>query len=489
MLAAAFAQLRLALSLVTGRPIPAWTLDRLIVAGRDTVREFGQIDQDGAQSISGPALDEATRREMQLRRFRSQAKRAATGTAFYEPRFADLGLDPGKLTWADIARLPVTTKAALREDPDAFVHRDARPILRSTTTGTTGRPTQVSFSARELRSIAGFSALGNLFGDQIRPEDVALMATSSRATLGNLSLAGSCAHIGALLEPVGLVDPRQTLALLTQNLHLPGRAPQVSVLSTYPSYLGELVEIGLAHGLGPADFGLRWVSVGGEIVTGGLLRRARQLFGETVRFETGYAMTETYPFAGMPCEEGHLHFEPSRGLIEVIDPETGRPCESGQAGTLVVTPFAPYRETTLLLRYDTLDVVRPVAEPMGCRLRHLPATSRLLGKLHLSVRHDHGWTYPAEILGALEDIDAVPLPARCGVRAETGGVAVEVVVREDTPESRRQIEDALEEWGVPLMNLRLVTDPEELRQPFPLRCDLRELAFRQPDLSEMRVAL
>lgn len=489
MLAAAVAQLRLALSLVTGRPIPAWALERLIVAGRDTVREFGHIEQDGSQSLAGPALDEATRREMQLRRFRTQAKRAASGTSFYGPRFTDLALDPGKLTWADIAHFPVTTKAALRENPDAFVHRDARPILRSTTTGTTGRPTHVSFSECELRSIAGFSALGSLFGDQIRAEDVVLMATSSKATLGNLSLAGACARIGALLEPVGLVDPRQTLELLTKHLTLPGRAPQVGVLSTYSSYLGELIEIGLAQGLRPSDFGLRWVSVGGEVVTEGLIRRTRRLFGETVRLETGYAMTETYPFAGIPCEDGHLHFEPSHGLIEVIDPETGQVCEPGQAGTLVVTPFPPYRETTLLLRYDTLDVVRQVPGPLGCRLRHLPAASRLLGKLHLSVRHDNGWTYPAEVQGALEDVDAVPLPARCGFRAEPGSVAVEVVVREDTLETRQLVEQALEQHGVPVVKLRLVTDPGDLGQPFPLRCDLRELGFRQPTAAGTEVML
>lgn len=479
MLAAALAQLRLAASLVTGRPIPAWALDRLVVAARDTVLEFGQIAPDGGQSLTGPTLDAATRREMQLRRFRHQAKRAATGTAFYTTWFSDRALDPATLSFDDITRLPITRKRALRADPDAFVHRDARPILRSTTTGTTGRPTQVSFSARELHAITRFSALGNLIADQIRPEDIVLNAMSSRASLGNLSLAGACAKIGALLQPVGLIDPRQTLALLVQPVQMPGRVPKVSVLSTYASYLGELVELGLAAGYRPGDFALRWISVGGEVVTGGLMRRARRLFGEGIRIDTGYAMTETYPFAGMPCEQGHLHFEPSHGLIEVLDPQTGGACQPGQAGTLVVTPFPPFRETTLLLRYDTQDVVRAVAEPLSCPHRHLPATGNLLGKLTLSVRHSHGWTYPADVVGALEDVEEVPLPGRYGFWAEPGGVALDTVVREDTSETRHKLEQSLERHEVPLVGLRLVTDPGDLRQPFPLRCDLRELGFRQ----------
>ena len=38
MLAAAVAQLRFALALGTGRPIPGWALDRLVAAARDTPR-------------------------------------------------------------------------------------------------------------------------------------------------------------------------------------------------------------------------------------------------------------------------------------------------------------------------------------------------------------------------------------------------------------------------------------------------------------------
>jgi len=275
------------------------------------------------------------------------------------------------------------------------------------------------------------------------------------------------------------VDPRQTLELLAQPVRMSGRVPKASVLSTYASYLGQLVELGLAAGYRPADFGLRSISVGGEVVTAGLLRRARRLFGEAVRIETGYAMTETFPFAGMPCEDGHLHFEPSHGLVEVIDLDTGEPCAPGQAGTLVVTPFPPYRETTLLLRYDTQDVVRAVAGPTTCRHRHLPATSGLLGKLRLSVRHGQGWTWPAEVLGALEDVEDVPLPARCGFWEEPGGIGLDVVVREEVFETRQRIERVLERHGVPVVSLRLVTDPADLRQPLPLRCDLRELGFPQ----------
>ena len=53
-------------------------------------------------------------------------------------------------------------------------------------------------------------------------------------------------------------------------------------------------------------------------------------------------------------------------------------------GTIVAPPFPPYRRTTTLLRYDTRDVVRILAAPPTCALRHLPATGLLQGKLDLA---------------------------------------------------------------------------------------------------------
>jgi hypothetical protein len=81
------------------------------------------------------------------------------------------------------------------------------------------------------------------------------------------------------------------------------------------------------------------------------------------------------------------------------------------------------------------------------------------------------------VLEALEAVDAVPLPARCGFWAVHGGVAVEVVARADTAATRRAIERALEAHGVPVRDLRLVADRRQLRRQLPWRCDLREATF------------
>jgi phenylacetate-CoA ligase len=126
-------------------------------------------------------------------------------------------------------------------------------------------------------------------------------------------------------------------------------------------------------------------------------------------------------------------------------------------------------------------VVRQVEGPLTCNLRNLQATSPLLGKLSLATRHDDGWTFARDVLEAVEGADEVPLPARYGFWAVPGGVAVEVVVRRSSePRVRRAIETRLGEHGVPVRELNLVEHRGELQRPVPLRCDLKETAFRVP---------
>jgi acyl-CoA synthetase (AMP-forming)/AMP-acid ligase II len=249
-------------------------------------------------------------------------------------------------------------------------------------------------------------------------------------------------------------------------------------MRTYPSYLGELVECARRLGCRPADFGLRRVLVGGEILTQGLRQRCAEIFGP-LEFDENFSMTELAPFGGNLCSAGHLHFEPSVGLVEVSGLDTKGPASAGEAGLLVATPLPPFRDTTLLLRYATEDVVTALEGPLECEMRHTPATGQLLGKFRFSVRHDRGWTMPRYVVEALESDETVPLPARYGFRAVPGGVAVEVLARSDHPSVRKTLWSRLMDRGVPVRELRVVTNREALCQPVPLRADLHETSFAE----------
>ena len=68
MLETALAQLRLVPSLAFGSRFSLWALETMADSLRQTRQEFGSVGAEGKEIVSGPSLDEATRREMQLRR-------------------------------------------------------------------------------------------------------------------------------------------------------------------------------------------------------------------------------------------------------------------------------------------------------------------------------------------------------------------------------------------------------------------------------------
>src|SRR3954454_6102068 len=81
------AQMRFAASLLFGSRFSLRSLDRLITSLQATQREFGGIGSEGQEMLEGPQLDEPTRQAMQIRRFRSQAARAARETDYYQRLF------------------------------------------------------------------------------------------------------------------------------------------------------------------------------------------------------------------------------------------------------------------------------------------------------------------------------------------------------------------------------------------------------------------
>lgn len=470
------AQVRFATSILLGRPFHLPALDRLIATLMATEQEFGALTGAANELVHGPILDEETRRDLQLRRFRQQAQRGASETSFYRDLFARLALDPKRLTLAQIGAIPPVTKATVQARLGAFARQRQQPTLLTMTTGTTGQPTGMLFTAHELALFSALGALTYLFQRQITAQDIVQVSTSSRALLGNGAFMGACQRVGALVYQTGIIEPCQALRLLSASHAIAGKKRRPSVLLTYPSYLGRLVAAGAAMGMTPADFGLERIILGGEIVTAGVKARSQALFGPVI-FQEGYGITESWPFGATQCEAGHLHFEPSHGLLEVLAPETGQAAQPGQLGTLVLTPFAPYRESVVLLRYDTQDLVRVLDEPCTCSLRHLPATSQLLGKRRLSVPTPGGWVTPRAVLEAVEALDEIPLPARCGFWAQDDGVAVAVATPANSACLRQWLTERLLAHGVPLRALHLVANPAELHQPLPWRGDLHEQTF------------
>ncbi|NIW49140.1 MAG: hypothetical protein GWN30_31560 [Gammaproteobacteria bacterium] len=322
MLETAFAQLRLAPSIMFGNPFSVRSLDRLVNAMIETRREFGSLGSEAGELINGPAFDEEARRELHLHHFCKQAVRATRETSYYQALFERLGLDPKELSYEEISQIPLTSQTALRDNPHAFVSCKAKPYLRTMTGGTAGWPTSIYFSEYELKVMVALGAFALLLRGDIGPEDLVQIHYPVRATHLNIGMGDAFARLGALVHRLDQIEPKYSLALLAEKHKLKGKKPQVSVMLTYPSYLGAVVEYGLQTAYHPSDFGLERVVLAGELVTEGLKTRVRKLFGP-IEFIEHYTLTEMYPFCGVSCTQGHLHFEASHGLPEVIDLESG----------------------------------------------------------------------------------------------------------------------------------------------------------------------
>jgi phenylacetate-coenzyme A ligase PaaK-like adenylate-forming protein len=243
MIDAAFSQHRFALSLILGTRFSTRSLDRLVAALRETKQEFGASALQKDSLLNGPELADETRQQVQWQRFRTQARRAARETEYYRSLFQQLGLEPERMCQNDLSQIPLTPKTAICDNPDKFVCRSARPFLRATTTGTTGKPTSVYFSQHELQMDSALAAIAALFSGEITEEDIIQISTTARGTLGNVCVAGTRAHLGAITYLVGVVEPAHSLAQLAEKRSLPGKKPGTGILNTYPSYLGELVEL------------------------------------------------------------------------------------------------------------------------------------------------------------------------------------------------------------------------------------------------------
>ena len=192
---------------------------------------------------------------------------------------------------------------------------------------------------------------------------------SSRATAAVQLAAMTCRLVGARCRVLGIIAVDDALDAL---------AGSATTMSVNASYLAELVVAAQRRGLGPADFRLRRIDCVSEILSPAVRTAAEQIFGAPV--SDNFGMTEVIPVTGTSCSAGHLHHDLTMGHVEVLGLRSGATATPGELGTLVVTPYFPYRECMPVLRYDTRDVVRQLPGPVDCEQAGIPATSAVLGK-------------------------------------------------------------------------------------------------------------
>lgn len=472
-------QLRMVFSIVTGKPINPENIERLIQDALNTLEEFGTPGDDAQQMLAGPFSDPNSRRSLQTGALQRTARRLARVSPYYKELFASVSMAPKDMTVDTLHKIPVTRKAALQEQQQDFIATDAHPYLTTRTTGTTGRPAEVWLSKYEIELWPALSALSGLLRNEISPSDCLQINLSSRAT-GAVQLNMSVARLaGGRAHALGIIPPDESL-----NHLLAGGDAAPTILNTYPSYLAQLVRAARRRRLGPPDFHLRRVECGGEVLSSALAQAARDTLGAPIINDI-FAMTEVLPVTGRICSQGHLHPDANIGFVEVIDLKTGEPAEPGALGTLVVTPYYPYRECMPVFRYDTRDVVRQLPdEPLTCELTAMPATSRILGKADQLLEANGRTVTTRELVETLEALPSQPWPVRFQARLHNDEIELRLTEQALHDLTKEEVERRFRAVGIDLHVAEPLTPEDEGLQLRPLRADLLETTFaaREPTL-------
>jgi len=456
------------MGMVWGRRLNPANVGRLVDDVRATIAEFGEPGTEAQEVLGGELAEPEARLDWVNSGLSRTARRLAAKSPFYARRFEAAQIDPGELDVAGLRAIPVTSKQELVEQAADFRCTDVEGFLATRTTGTTGRPAEIWLSRYEMELWPALGALSSVLREELRPDDIMQLSISSRATAAMHLSAASCRLAGAGCRPLGIVPPDETLDSLSEG--------GATILLSCASYLAELLTAARRRGMGSNDFKLRRITVGGEVLTPSLAQAACQLFGVPI-IEDPYSITEAIPVTARSCRQGHLHHDPNLGLAELLDLQTGAPAAPGALGTVVITPFFPYRDCMPVFRYDTRDVARNLIGPLSCELAGIPASSLILGKAdHLLQLRTGQLITPRQLIDAIEAMPSEPWPARYLATAQDGRLQLTLpaaaISGYGEAEASRHLATVLEAD----VDLVIVSDEQasELRRT---RSDLHETTF------------
>jgi phenylacetate-CoA ligase len=320
---------------------------------------------DAAETLPREELE-----ALQSRRLREVVRRVA-GVPFYRDAFAERGLDPARVQGlADLSALPFTTKDDLRRHyPLGLLavprHRIARVHGSS---GTTGKPTLVAYTAADLQLWADLCARFLVAGG-LTEEHLVHVAFGYGLFTGGFGLHGGIERVGAGVVPAaGGNTPRHVM--LIEDLG-------ADVLVCTPSYALHIAEVARAEGRDPAALPLRYGHFGGEPWTEELREEIEQELG--IAAFNNYGLSEVIgPGVSGECRERcGMHIAEDHFVVECLDPGTLEPVPDGTPGELVFTALT--KEAMPLLRYRTRDIATLDRGPCACG-RTTARMGRVIGR-------------------------------------------------------------------------------------------------------------
>ena len=300
--------------------------------------------------------------DLQLKKLKETVARCYHNVPYYQKIFKEQGILPEDIrSLDDLKKLPMTRKAALRENyPFKLLACPMRDVVRiHGSSGTTGKPTMVAYTRHDL-DIWSDCVTRVVCAGGATPDDVAQIAFGYGLFTGALGLHQGLEKLGCAVIPMSAGNTEKQLMLM-QDLG-------VTVLIATPSYALYLSEVAAQKGI-IGNLKLRIGFFGAEGCTPEMCQKIEENFG--IIATDNYGMSElTGPGVSGECEyRCGLHIWEDHFIPEIIDPETGEVLPAGSTGELVVTPL--FKEALPLLRYRTGDITRLDYSPCACGRTHV----------------------------------------------------------------------------------------------------------------------
>jgi len=308
--------------------------------------------------IETASVDEL--RALQLERMRRSLRHAYENVAHYRQSFDAAGVRPESLrSLADLPLFPFTTKQHLRDNyPFGMFAVPREQVVRiHASSGTTGKPTVVGYTQRDIDTWAGLVAR-SIYAAGGRAGDLIHVAYGYGLFTGGLGAHYGAERLGCTVIPVsGGLTERQVQLICDFK-------PRIIMVT--PSYMLAIADEFIRQGLDPRQCSLAigifgaepWTNAMRADIESRLALDAVDIYGLSEVMGPGVAQECIETKDGPVVWEDHFY-------PEIIDPATGEVLPDGQEGELVFTSLT--KEALPVVRYRTRDLTRllpPTARSM-----------------------------------------------------------------------------------------------------------------------------
>lgn len=288
---------------------------------------------------------------LQLQRLRWSLQHAYDNVPHYRKAFDEKGVHPSDLkTLADLSKFPFTYKKDLRDNyPFGMFAVPRNQILRiHASSGTTGKPTVVGYTAKDIDNWANLVAR-SIRAAGGRPGDTVHIAYGYGLFTGGLGAHYGAERAGCTVVPMSGGQTEKQVQLIQDF--------KPDIIMVTPSYMQVIIEEFQRVGMDARESSLRVGIFGAEPWTEAMRHDIQSKAG--IDAVDIYGLSEIMgPGVASECVESkdgpviwEDHFYP-----EIIDPDTGEVLPDGSEGELVFTSLS--KEALPMIRYRTRDLTR-----------------------------------------------------------------------------------------------------------------------------------